>query len=142
MCQNCAQYGTKIQAKPKAADIKESATNRSTIASKKPIKERDDYLETQFEVVPDYALKIKKARNDKNLTQEQFAKKLHEKESLLRRIEAGKAEPGLDLAKRIEKAYNVNLLQKPDESIVNYKEYLKKSTGSSLGDIAFVKKKK
>jgi len=142
VCQNCAQHGIKIQTEPKTTNAKKFSTDRLPVISKKIIKNKDDFLETQLEVVPDYAIKIKKARNDNNLTQEQFALKLHEKESLIRKIEAGKVEPNLELAKKIEKTYNINLLQKPDEQIVNYKEYLKKSTGTSLGDIAFIKKKK
>ena len=51
----------------------------------------------------DYAKRIKNARTNSKLNQEQFAQKLNEKPSLLRRIESGKVEPTIKLAEKIEK---------------------------------------
>ena len=68
--------------------------------------------------------------------------KLNEKPSLLRRIEAGKVEPNEKLAKKIESVYNIKLLKKAEDFVVNTKDYMKKQKNSSLGDIAIIKKKK
>jgi len=144
VCESCAQYGKKIPSKPETSTSfqKKTYTRKITGTNKKPIKKEENLLETPYEIISNYATRIKNLRNEKNLTQEQFAKKLHEKESLIKRIEGGKVEPTIELAKKIEKLFNIQLFQQKDEPIVDYKHYLKKSTGSSLGDIAFIKKKK
>ena len=87
---------------------------------------------------------LRKARNARGLNQDQFAQKLNEKPSLLRRIEAGKVEPTIKLAKKIEDVYNIKLIKQVDEiePTAKQSQYMKKSSGSSLGDIAYVKKKK
>ena len=69
---------------------------------------------------------------------------MNEKPSLLRRIEAGKVEPTVKLAKKIEDVYKIKILKKSDEieARVQNNKYMKKSNVKSLGDIAFIKKKK
>ena len=142
VCQSCAQYGTKIYERPNTSHLKKSNYNQSISNSKKSKPKQD--LFDNVEIVPDYAKRIRNTRNSRNLNQEQFAQKLNEKPSLLRRIEAGKAEPTIKLAKKIEQIYNIKLLKKVDEieASVNSSKYMKKLDGSSLGDIAFIKKKK
>ena len=105
-----------------------------------------DNLEKRIEelgIVLDYAKRIRNVRSNLRLNQDQFAQKLNEKPSLLRRIEAGKVEPTIKLAKKIQQVYKIKLLKKVDETEFNVQEtkFMKKSTGSSLGDIAFIKKK-
>ena len=142
VCQSCAQYGTKIYEKPKTSHLKKSIYNQSKSSSKKS--KPKQYSFDNVEIVPDYDKRIRNTRNSSNLNQEQFAQKLNEKPSLLRRIEAGKAEPTIKLAKKIEQIYHIKLLKKVDEieASVNSSKYMKKLGGSSLGDIAFIKKKK
>ena len=96
-----------------------------------------------LEIVLDYAKRIRNVRSNLRLNQDQFAQKLNEKPSLLRRIEAGKVEPNIKLAKKIQEVYKIKLLKKIDETefSVHETKFMKKSTGSSLGDIAFIKKK-
>ena len=146
VCQSCAQHGTKVTRKPSSSySINKvphtlSYNNKHRTQTKPKFKPRlptDD-----IEIVSDYAKRIRNARMSRNLNQDQFAQKLNEKPSLLRRIEAGKAKPTLKLAKKIEQFYNIKLLEKTDKIEVNTKKYLKRQTGSSLGDIAFIKKKK
>ena len=138
VCQSCAQHGTKIIQKEKLKYNKAPLSQRAkTGSTKKTFQSR----ETSIEIVPDYAKKIRNARMNKKLNQEQFAQKLNEKPSLLRRIESGKVEPTIKLAKKIEKVYGTILLRKADDVTVNTKNYMKRKGGSTLGDIAFIKKK-
>jgi len=111
-----------------------------TSSTKKTFQSREN-IEASIEIVSDYAKKIRNARMNKKLNQEQFAQKLNEKPSLLRRIESGKVEPTIKLAKKIEKVYGTKLLRKADDVAVNTKNYMKRKGGSTLGDIAFIKKK-
>ena len=142
VCQSCAQHGTIIHEKAKPSIAKRSSMKKPKNILKKPFSQKSFNRESSIVVVSDYAKRIRGARSTSNLTQKQFARKIHEKESLIRRIETGKVEPTLELSKKIEKTYNIKLLQKADESLGDYKNYLKKDSDSSLGDIAFIKKKK
>lgn len=134
VCNSCAQYGKKLLTKPKSIS---SHSTHPKSSSRNVINKMEE-----VEIVPDYAKLIRNVRTLKKLNQDQFAQKLNEKPSLLRRIEAAKVKPTIKLAKKIEKVYNITLLKKSDEIEVNTKKYMKKQTSSTLGDIAFIKKKK
>jgi len=134
VCNSCAQYGKKLLTKPKSTS---SHSTHPKSSSRNVINKMEE-----VEIVPDYAKIIRNVRTLKKLNQDQFAQKLNEKPSLLRRIESGKVKPTIKLAKKIEKVYNITLLKKSDEIEVNTKKYMKKQTSSTLGDIAFIKKKK
>jgi putative transcription factor len=141
VCDNCAQHGKKIYKSPSNANITKTRQGRPlSTTRKRPIKHRDV---DELEVVMDYAKKIRNIRNNLKLNQEQFAQKLNEKPSLIKRIETGKVEPTIKLAKKISKVYNIQLIKKSDSTEYNIQEtkFMKKTTGSSLGDIAYIKKK-
>ncbi|MFX0057828.1 MAG: multiprotein bridging factor aMBF1 [Candidatus Hodarchaeota archaeon] len=142
VCESCAQYGIKVHEKP-------PISQKTVISSQKRTKfPKHHNVKTEnledIEVINNYASIIRKARTSLGLNQDQFAQKLNEKPSLLRRIEAGKVEPTIKLARKIEQVYNIKILKKVDEVEVTAKasQFMKKSTGTSLGDIAFIKKKK
>lgn len=145
VCQACAQFGKKIKSAssniPKKINIALNINKKTPKSPKKIRYHVQDDME-DLELVPDYSDRIKNVRLKLKLNQEQFAGKIHEKVSLIRRIESGKAKPTLKLAKKIEDTYKIRLLQKSDEIEVNYKAFLKRKRGTSLGDIAFIKKKK
>ena len=136
VCQACAKHGKKIYI-PQISKPKHTKSSQIKRTPKKL--ELDDGLE----IIGDYNHKIRKVRQSLSLNQDQFAQKLNEKPSLIRRIEAGKVEPTIKLAKKIERVYNIKLLNERDESeaSVSTDKFLKRSTGISLGDIAFIKKK-
>jgi putative transcription factor len=142
VCQSCAHHGKKIITKTKKTTKSKLTSSKTKTTKNKQAFKTSNILEPSVEIVSDYPKRLRNIRAKNNLTQEQFAQKLNEKPSLLRRIEAGKVEPSLELAKRIEKMYNVSLLKDVDEIQVDTKKFMKKSSGSSLGDIAFIKRKK
>ena len=138
VCNNCAKHGQKIHTMPSSKKFQQ-------IRNAKP-RQNQSYRPKntlmEKEIVEDYSRILRHARNKHNLTQEQFAQKINEKPSLLRRIEAGKAKPTIKLALKLEKAFDIKLLKDADEIDVKTTKFMKKSSGSSLGDIAFIKKKK
>ncbi len=141
VCHNCAQHGTKLHKPPTNTQIKKSYPyNRKNPPKRQVLKK--DFI-GDLELISDYANKIRNKRNSLGLNQDQFAQKLNEKPSLLKRIETGKVEPTIKLAKKIEDIYNLKILKKTDEieSNVQNDKYMKKSSRTSLGDIAFIKKK-
>ncbi|MFX1287104.1 MAG: multiprotein bridging factor aMBF1 [Promethearchaeota archaeon] len=142
VCQSCAQYGVKVRTKPKIREASVKFSSKPTSPFKKVVHSKE--IEESVEIVSDYVIKIRNARNSRGLNQDQFAQKLNEKPSLLRRIEAGKVEPTIKLAKKIEDVYNIKLIKQVDEiePTAKQSQYMKKSSGPALGDIAYIKKKK
>ena len=142
VCHNCAQHGIKIQKSPVVKHFKKPYSYDKKSHAKPHILKKPNV--DDLEIIQDYNKKIRNVRSSLGLNQDQFAQKLNEKPSLLRRIEAGKVEPTIKLAKKIEEVYKIKILKKPTEieSNVESTKYMKKSSGSSLGDIAFIKKKK
>ena len=141
VCQSCAKEGKVIYESPKKSVQKKEVKSKS-YKSNKLYREAEKF--ENIEIIPNYAALIHKARISRGLNQDQFAQKLNEKPSLLRRIETGKVEPTLELAKKIEKVYQIKLIKEIDkiEPSAQSSKYMKKSNSSTLGDIAFIKKKK
>ena len=63
-------------------------------------------------IVSEYSNRIRKAREKKGLTQEDFAKLVNEKVSVIKKLEHGEFEPSLDLAKKLEKLLHITLIEK------------------------------
>ncbi|MEJ2248386.1 MAG: multiprotein bridging factor aMBF1, partial [Candidatus Lokiarchaeota archaeon] len=136
VCQSCAQHGKKIVTRSKKSRRAYSSRMRTKKATQKTIPKYTPSKNEDLVVVSDYSNRIRNARNMRNLTQEKFAQQIQEKESLLRRIEAAKTKPTLKLAKKLEKALDIKLLEQADEVVVDTKKFMKRTGGSSLGDIA------
>ena len=116
VCRNCAESGAIIK-KPRIM----SASRRNEIVSAESI-------------VFDYASKIKRARENKNLSIELLATKLKEKESIIHRIEQGKFNPPIELAKKIERVLRISLMDVGAQSNDDFEN--KSNSGAlTLGDL-------
>lgn len=111
VCRACAQYGTikSPQIPKKAPAIRKSFHKKPT---------HEPALEVIETIIPDYPKKIRQAREKLGLNQEDFAKKLNIKESLIHKMETGSFEPNLNLAKKLGKKLKINLIQKTQEEEV------------------------
>jgi len=92
----------------------------------------------RFEVVPDYAQRVREARERLGWTQRMLAQKAKVSENVIRRIETGSLTPSIDLAKRLEKILGVKLLEPVVEE---EEEYSGRKSGFylTLGDIAEIR---
>lgn len=90
-------------------------------------------LETMYEIVEDYAERIKRARQRLGWTQAVLAQKLRVSENVIKRIEAGRLKPSIELARKMEKLLGIVLLEPIVEETTSYstgeEEYL------TIGDI-------
>ncbi|MCB9358556.1 TIGR00270 family protein [Candidatus Woesearchaeota archaeon] len=134
VCENCSQYGTVI-----AQSLPSSAKPNSNISPKQAIKYSKEEIEEM--VVEDYAARIKKARESNNIKQEDFAKQINEKESLIHKIETGHIEPNIKLARKIEKYLGIKIVEEIE--FREHKTYSKPKGDDSLtiGDMIKIKKK-
>jgi putative transcription factor len=126
VCQTCAKFG-KIIARPKPVYIQKKQF--------KPQKKTEP--ETIFLIVNDYSEKLKNAREKLNLKQEDVAKQIAEKESLINSVESGKHEPNINLARKLENFFKIKLVEQHKEESTETKR--QKSEGFTIGD--FIKKK-
>jgi len=88
-------------------------------------------------IVDGYGDIIRQAREKMGLTRELLAVMVGEKESTLRRIEAGQLEPTIDLARKLEKVLKVKLIER--YSVGEGAYYSDRDIGGydvTLGDIA------
>ena len=134
VCDECAKFGEPIIEPKRRSPPPRS--RRLKISGRR----RRRFIFDDFDIVEDYADRIKAARKSLGWTKEILAEKVKEKVSVIRRIESGTMIPTLDLARKLESALGIKLLE-PAISI----NISSKSTGKidlTLGDVAEVKFKK
>ncbi|MCK4589189.1 MAG: TIGR00270 family protein [Nanoarchaeota archaeon] len=125
VCQNCARFGqVKDIPKEKIATLKK--TNQKPMRS-------EPHLEVTESIIPDYPKKIREAREQLGLKQEDFAKKINEKESLLHKMETGSFKPSLSLARKLEKLLGIKLIQQIEEE--KFTTAKTSSEGLTIGDL-------
>ncbi len=90
-------------------------------------------------IVEDFAQRIKQAREKLGLKQEELAKKINEKESIIHGLETGHHHPNMELAKKLAHALSIQLIEQVQE------EALTPAKGGAnaftLGDFIKVRKK-
>ena len=82
----------------------------------------------------------KKIRRKRGMTIEELAKKVNEKASYLDKVENERIRPTLEVARKLEKALGIKLIEKVKESAVEYKEKGKKEL--TLMDMMEMQKKR
>jgi len=91
-----------------------------------------------LEIVEDYNEIVRKARVSLGLTQEELAKQIGEKATIIKKIESGEFRPSISLARKLEKFLRVMLLVPAEEPLYGSEKYVTKgrsSGGIRLGDL-------
>ncbi len=122
VCSDCATLGRNL----------EIHTTYGTLTGNSSVNSASELVENFGEV-------IKTARNSLNLSLEDFANKINEKSSVLKRVENGSLSPYEKLAKKIEKELNISLYGIPPNAFQVKKQNFKKET--TLGDVVRIKTK-
>ncbi len=127
---------------------KECASFGKVIKSVKPVvipkRENEVKVEKGPEIIqiisPDYSNKVKKAREALGLKQEEFAKKISEKESVVHKIETGNYKPNLVLAQKLERFLKIKLVEEHKIEKAEKKENASPAEGLTIGDLIKLKK--
>ena len=129
VCGECGRFGKVIGRIKKEPKIKKK---------KKEIEEEEQPEIVQI-IAPDYPKKVKQARESLGLKQEELAKKLNEKESIIHKIETGHYEPNINLARKLEKFLKIKLVE---EEKIEKEKGMEKSSSEALtiGDLIKLKK--
>lgn len=121
-CEICGKSTKKLteitvdSAKFKVCEVCKSfgpAVRRAAVVSKKLV-DKTPYMYQpgpDYELNPEFAKIIKDARAKCNMSQEDLAKVLNEKESVIHRLETGKLNPGLGLARKLERFLRIKLVE-------------------------------
>jgi len=134
VCKNCSKYGKVLgyAASPSKNDF-EKRKQESHASQKPTINEPEEFI------LSNYSELIRKKREQLKLNQEDFAKLLNEKLSILHKIETDSFEMSIEQAKRFEKILHLKLVEIFKEPEVKIQH--EKKEGFTLGDFIKVKKR-
>lgn len=134
VCVECSKHGEMVYEEPAAAMATPSSTksyHRIPVIMRKP---STPNVQINQEIVENYANVIRVAREKQGLTIEELGRKVAERASLLRHIEAGRVAPNNQLANRLEHVLKIKLLIPiADEKVPVAPK--KPSEGLTLGDL-------
>ncbi len=133
VCKSCAKFGKvigEITPTNKDKNIKINSSNAKYI--------KQIELPSE-EIVRDYSLKIRAAREKLCKTHKEFAKLISEKISMIHKLETGSFEPPIELAKKLERILKIKLTEIIEEVPTNAQEK-KNSEGFTIGDFIKIKK--
>ncbi|WP_406531772.1 multiprotein bridging factor aMBF1 [Methanobrevibacter sp.] len=137
VCKECSKLGT-IQKTPPKPKFRKQNKSKKQNNSKNKVYSRND--EPSEELIEDFELEIRKARESKGWSREDLGKKINERVSVITRIETGKMTPDIKLTKKFEKALNIKLLEKVNN--VDLNQFVNTQTGErTLGNIMKIKRK-
>jgi putative transcription factor len=94
-----------------------------------------------LDLVEDFGQRIRVGRMKQNLSHEDLSRMIGTKISVLRKLETGKMVPDQSLAKKVERFLKINLLQVPAESSTIEKDFIKKTSDLTLGDVVTIQKR-
>jgi len=128
VCPNCSKYGETIQ-KPNFQSQKYSKFNS---------KPKKDNFEQKESLIQNYGFIIKNKRENMGIKQEDLAKMLSEKESIIHRIESSSPNININLAKKIQRILNIKIIKDSDEEKIGITKNQEENS-MTLGDL--IKKK-
>jgi putative transcription factor len=136
-CPDCAKFGVERSPKPKATSapvhISEAMERRE-----KRTQTRDVLQDGAEELVADFHIRIRKAREKLLWTPEDLGKKINEKKSVILKLEAGQMRPDDSLIRKLERMLNIKLKERPTLASAPRSAVQR---GLTLGDFIRVEKK-
>ena len=127
VCPNCTKYGAAQKKVGTNHFRKNVSSNQRSLPDLK--------ITSAFHSI------IKSERDKRNLTQEDFAKFLNEKESVLHKWENGTLKPRIGVAKQLERILKIKLVEKDEKKAFEQKKGKSSSDEFTLGDFIKVKKR-
>ncbi len=133
ICNKCSKFGNVVEVYRPPLEVKEYKKERF-IPAQTPVKKQEP--KPIMMVVPDYASRVRAAREKALLSQEELAKAIAEKESVIQKIEASQFEPPFSLARKLELFLKVELVEelKKDDSD-KPKNFDIKNNALTIGDL-------
>jgi putative transcription factor len=134
VCGRCALFGTSDWTPGKPAPTKTLSRSQTAPQSNPRPRMRNDVESVeQLELVEDYGAQIRKARQRLGLSEKDLAKKMQEKESVVKNLEKMELTPDNKLIAKIRKYLSLDIVEHTDASKA---QILAKPTGAkTIGDM-------
>jgi putative transcription factor len=139
-CERCASFG-KIVGKIRHEEPEKKKKQEKALAQASASLKTMKSTETVQIISPNYSTAIRKAREKLGLKQEELAKKLAERESMIHKLESGSAKPNLDLARKLERFLRISIIEEVEMESSGADEKRKPSDSLTLGDLIHIKQK-
>ena len=146
LCDDCKEFGTEVRTESSSsASTKYSTSSSGGTGSGSgsgsgssgsgggSSRRRRDMFDDMDEIVADYDRRIREAREDRGLSQEDLAKSLNEKASLIRKLERGDMLPSDDVRAKLERGLEISLVEGQDADDAEWSG--NSSTTTTLGDV-------
>lgn len=122
VCDDCTDFGTTVEQQSTGGTSTKYSTGSDSSgqnessgstgsSSSSNRSRRRDMFDDMEEVVQDYDERIRNARESAGLSQEELAKELNEKASLIRKLERGASLPSDNVQKKLERRLDIELTE-------------------------------
>ncbi|MEF8819279.1 MAG: multiprotein bridging factor aMBF1 [Haloferacaceae archaeon] len=145
LCDDCADFGTEVKTTSSSGSTKYSTSSSSGTSSASSgssggssssgggSTRRRDMFDDMDEVATDYDQRIREAREGEGLSQEDLAKELNEKASLIRKLERGDVLPSDEVQQKLERRLDISLVEGSGDSDTEWEG--SDGTTTTLGDV-------
>ncbi|WP_082682297.1 multiprotein bridging factor aMBF1 [Haloferax profundi] len=143
LCDDCAQFGTEVRTEStssastkystSSSSGKASRSSGSSSSSSSKKRRRRDMFDDMDEIATDYDSRIRQARESRGMSQEELAKSLNEKASLIRKLERGDIMPPDSVRKKLERKLDISLVEGASDDDSEWSGG--GSTKTTLGDV-------
>jgi putative transcription factor len=145
LCDDCADFGTEVKTTSSSGSTKYSTSSSSGTSSASSgssggssssgggSTRRRDMFDDMDEVATDYDQRIREAREGEGLSQEDLARELNEKASLIRKLERGDVLPSDEVQQKLERRLDISLVEGSGDSDTEWEG--SDGTTTTLGDV-------
>ncbi|MFB6090141.1 MAG: multiprotein bridging factor aMBF1 [Halobellus sp.] len=152
LCDDCKEFGTEVRTESSSSQSTKYSTSSSSgtsgssgssgssssggtasSSSGGSSRRRRDMFDDMDEIAADYDTRIREAREDRGLSQEDLAKSLNEKASLIRKLERGDILPSDEVQRELERELDISLVEGEDAEDSEWSGG--SSTTTTLGDV-------
>lgn len=136
VCSRCAKLGEPVRT-PSAPRTSTAAHSSPRTSKGRPTPKRS--RERELVPVEDFARQIRIAREKRGMSQQDVARELNERSSIIAKLESGKISPTIRIARKLERLFKLTLLEEAESLDLPYQP--PKST-ATLGDVVQIRRKK
>jgi len=141
VCNKCVKLGSVFWEARTEPRLKKVA-KRLPVPVLPPRKQPPLSVAETLELIDDFGVKVRQAREKMGLSHEDLGRKISEKVSVLRKIESRKMMPDNLLVEKLQHALHIKLLTPVSEPKMPSKSLASRPATPTLGDIAQLKKEK
>jgi len=146
LCDECSDFGTEVRTESSSSSSTKYSTSSSSSSSSSSSasggtdssgggssRRRRDMFDDMDQVATDYDDRIRSAREDRGLSQEDLANELNEKASLIRKLERGDVLPSDGVQTKLERELDISLSEGSGDEDAEWSGG--SSTTTTLGDV-------